>query len=286
MKLIRKNKKNFVSAVYYSEKLKVYLLLFFVLLVCSISFLKPSLTTDIKISTIDIISPLLSFINRPFEEASQKINSISNISALKAENARLKLENERLKEWYQTALMLDAENKSLHSLLNLNLSSEVKYVSARVLSDTQNTFSKTLLISAGESNNIKLNQVVLSGEGILGRIIEVGDKVSRILLITDINSRIPVKIEKINKKAIVTGDNSDFLSVMYMDYLDNDLIGKKVITTGDGGVFPAGLVVGTIAKIDNNIVYVKPLSQMDNIEFVKIIEKEDYENAVVQGNYN
>lgn len=282
MERLKKNRKSAVSALFFGEQIVFYLFTFFALLLIFVSLFQPQLTSKIKISVIDIISPILSSINRPFEEASQSINSISNIAALKAENERLQAENDRLKEWYQTALMLKAENKALQSLLNLKAEPEKQYISAKVISDTQNTFSKTLLISAGQDRGLLQDQIVLGGQGVLGRIIEVGKSTSRVLLVTDINSRIPVAIEDSNMSAILSGNNEEYLSLNYIDFVGQELAGQKVITTGEGGIFPAGLSVGRIENGENSSFIVIPFTQMTNIEFVKILNNVEEKLEPVQ----
>jgi len=275
MQRLRKKGKSFLPTFRIGRKIKFYLMIGISLLLIFISVIKPHIANDIKIGFLDTTSPLIAFISKPFEEASDGINSISNVAALKALNSKLKAENNRLKEWYQTALMLRAENQALQSLLNLKIDSEIQYISAEVLLDTQNTFSKTILIAAGDSDGLEKNQVVLSGDGVIGRVIKVGKKVSRILLITDLNSRIPVIIEDINKKAILSGGNDESLIIKHFDLTGSNILQKKVITTGDGGVFPAGLYVGVISNIENNQILVRPFSKLDNLHFVKILQKSD-----------
>jgi rod shape-determining protein MreC len=283
MERLRKNKKSFISVLSLWRRAKFYFLFFVAFILIFIALFRPQIASNIKIAIIDTVSPAISFINRPFEEASDSINSISNIAALKAENTRLKAENNRLKEWYQTALMLQAENKSLQSLLNLKIDPQIKYISARTLSDTQNAFSKTILIAAGAEQGIKKNQVVLGGEGVLGRIIEVGQNTSRVLLINDINSRIPITIENINKQAILSGNNEEHLLIQYLEFISDDMIGKKVITTGEAGVFPPGLSIGEIIKIKDKTVFVQPFVQTQNIEFVRILEGFEEGSAMILG---
>lgn len=273
MERLRKNRKSFIPFLLIGRKVKFYLLIAVSLFLIFISIIKPEIATQIKMGAIDTASPILEFISKPFEEASESINSISNIAALKAENSKLRTENTRLKDWYQTALMLSAENQALQSLLNLKIDSEIEYISARVLFDTQNTFSKTILIAAGKNENIEKDQVVLSGDGVIGRVIKAGEKISRVLLITDLNSRIPVTIEGVNKKAIISGNNNDDLLIKHLDITGNEILNKKVITTGEGGIFPAGLYVGTIKRIEGNQIFVNPFSKLDHFQFVRILQK-------------
>lgn len=237
-----------------------------------ITLIRPDAATNLRVYTTDITAPVLSFVGEPFQNMAEAIGSISGIAALRAENAKLKADNIRLKEWYQTALMLQAENKSLQDLLSLKADISASYISARVISDFKNAFVKTILINAGLDEGVKENQAVLSGEGMIGRVIEVGNNASRVLLLTDINSRIPVLVENSNQKAILTGKNSDLLFFKHIPRDSSLPDGARIVTSGDGGIFPPGLPVGRVVKDNQGIALVRPFSDMNRITYVRIMD--------------
>ena len=148
------------------------------------------------------------------------------------------------------------------------MSSDHKYVTARVISDGGNAFVKTLLVSSGGLEGIKKNQAVLAGEGMIGRIIEAGNKASRILLMTDINSRIPVIIEGTNQKAILTGNNGKYPALKHLPKDSGLVEGARIVTSGDGGVFPFGLPIGTVIIGKNGDKFIQPYADMDRITYV------------------
>src|SRR5262245_30718707 len=161
----------------------------------------------LRAGAADTFAPVLSAIGQPVQEAAIFVRNVSGLTQLQAENLRLQQENQRLREWYQTALVLEAENKSLRDLMNIRLDPQNSYITARVLADSGNTFVKSLLVSAGSNEGVKKGQAVISGDGVIGRIVEVGKNTARVLLLTDMNSRVPVLVENSRQHAILAGEN-------------------------------------------------------------------------------
>lgn len=253
------------------------LIISFILLISS--FVIPSSFSGLRTNTVDVFSPVISFIGRPFQAMSENVGSISGVASLRAENANLKAENIRLKEWYQTALMLQAENQSLQKLLNVKLNTHQNYITTRILSDNNASFVKTILISSGGSEGVKKNQAVLSGEGMIGRVIEAGKNSARVLLLTDVNSRLPVMIEGTNQKAILTGTNTETPILKHLPDNIGEIEGARIVTSGDGGLFPASLPVGRIVKNDNQFT-VKLYGEIDKISFVRVVDTTSPENLI------
>lgn len=252
-------------------------------LILIFGLVRPDAIAGLRIAVTDLMSPTISLLSSPFQNAATSIGNISGMASLRAENAQLKSENARLKEWYQTALMLQAENQSLQNLLNLKSNPAHKYTSTRVLSDAGNAFVKTLIVASGKQDGIKNNQAVLAGDGMIGRIIEAGKNASRVLLITDINSRIPVLIEGSQQKAVLAGNNSDTLSLKHLSKDSSLIEGARIITSGDGGVFPQGFPIGRLAKYPDGSFVVKPFVNTDKITHVRIVDAPVTDN-LIRGN--
>ena len=235
---------------------------------------------DARLAATDIMTPVLSAFTQPFQNMAEAVSGVSGVAALRAENAQLKAENIRLKEWYQTALMLQAENQSLQELLNLKVDPAYKYITARVISDAGNAFVKTILVALGSEEGVQKNQAVLAGEGMIGRIIEAGEKSSRILLLNDINSRIPVLIEGSSQKAILAGNNTEFPVLKHLPEDAGVIEGARVVTSGHGGVFPPGLPIGRIVKSPDGELIVKPYAEVNKVSFVRVINSNTDKNLI------
>ncbi len=244
-----------------------------------ISLVNPALFSGPRSGALDAAAPLVAAVSKPFQAVSDALSGMTGLTQLKAENVSLKAENQKLKEWYQTAMLLQAENASLKDLLNVLPEPEQSYITTRVIGDSGSSFVKSLIIQAGTSENVKKGQAVLGDKGMIGRVIETGRNASRILLVTDINSRVPVIVEGSNQKAVLAGTNE---AMPVLEHLPPDVLiekGARVITSGHGGMFPQGLPVGQVTSIEKGIVEVTLYSDPANASYVQIIEKPDDPNV-------
>jgi rod shape-determining protein MreC len=112
----------------------------------------------------------------------------------------------------------------------------------------------------------------LTGDGLAGRIAEVGRRSARVLLLTDINSRVPVLVERTRDRAILAGDNSNHPQLLYLKPRAELRVGDRVVTSGDGGVFPAGLPVGVVDSIEDGVVGIAPFVDWDRMEYLRIVD--------------
>ena len=243
------------------------------------SMIAPTLLQKPRIGVTDTVAPIIAAVGQPFRFVADGISGMTGITQLRAENDRLKAENARLKEWYQTALLLKAENQSLKDLLNVIPEPEQSYISTRVIGDSGSSYVRSLLIQAGKEDGVVEGQAVMGSQGMIGRIIEVGNRASRILLLNDINSHIPVTIEGTNQKAILAGTNDDLLM---LDHLPSDTLieeGARVVTSSHGGMFPQGLPIGKVVKTDSGEIAVEPFTDPVNASYVQVIEKPDDPNV-------
>jgi len=185
---------------------------------------------------------------------------------------RLREENQHLLEWQSAARKLSAENQNLKSQLNFAPDAEPGFVTARVIADTGGAFVHSILVSAGARDGVAKGQAVVTGDGLVGRVHAVGTRSVRVLLVTDLNSRIPVIIEATRTRAILAGDNSERPRLIHLPPGATASIGDRVVTSGHGGAFPPGLPVGVVAQISDGNVLIKPYAQRDRLEFVRIVD--------------
>jgi len=247
------------------------------------SIVSPQSISGVRMSVTDSVAPLLGTITKPVVHAADMVRNASGLGDLQAENIRLKQENLRLKEWYQTALLLEAENKSLRDLLNVKIEPHYKTITARTLADNGNAFAKSILISAGSKDGVQKGQAVMASEGLIGRVVEAGQHSARVLLITDINSRVPVLVEDTRQHAILAGSNETSTSLLHLPPDSNVKEGVRVITSGHGGMFPHGLVIGRIAQDENGAVQVQPFADFDRLVHVRVLDKSADPNLVPAG---
>lgn len=253
---------------------------FFVSVCClMVSTVRPSAFDGPRAQAMEMFGPVVGAFSHPFQEAASTIEEIAGISDIRAEMADLKQENIRLRQWYQAALTLESENESLRELLNVKVNSSNRFVTARVLADSANAYVRSVLVGAGNADGVVKGQAVLSGEGLVGRVVEVSENVSRVLLLTDLNSRVPVLIEGVRKKAILVGNNSDEVS---LEFLPEDVSlakGSRVVTSGDGGLFPPGLPIGVISSALGDPVKISIFADLDDMIFVRVVDNPAMESG-------
>ncbi len=239
----------------------------------SLSALHPGSLQGMRTQTADLAAPLLAAVSKPLHDAAAYVRSVSGLADLQAENERLRQENARLKQWYQTALQLQTENAALQDLLNVTLPPHHNFITARVIADSGNAFARSLLVLAGAHDGVSAGQAVLSDRGLIGRVVESGGKTARVLLLDDINSRIPVMVEGTNQRAVLAGANDGLPALLY---LPPDIAieeGARVLTSGHGGLLPFGLPVGAVVQDDNGRLLVRPYAEINQVHIVRIVER-------------
>ena len=250
--------------------------LIFILISAAISFMvldkNESITIErTSVVIADVFSPILDFISRPAASISQFFQSLDNLSQLHKDNIRLRAENERLKDWQMIARDLGAQNRVLKTLLGFTSDLPPSQVTARVIGDAAGPFIRTLIINVGTNRGLKKGNAVISGEGLIGRVISVGRRSARVLLITDINSRIPVLVESSRDRAILTGTNIGQTKLLFLPTSVDLTEGDRVVTSGHGGVFPVGLPVGTMINAGDGNVLVSTFARLGRLEYVRVL---------------
>ncbi len=182
---------------------------------------------------------------------------------------QLKKENEELKNNILNSDFLELENTQLRKLIEEQTSSESNFVSARVMLDKQSPYLNSFIINIGSNKNIKNGMAALDGKKFIGRIVDVNFFSSRVLLISDLNSKIPVITAPSAHHAILSGHGIKNPTLEYLPENNNIQDGDKVYTSGKEGIFYPGIPVGEV-KIVNNIIEVLLFSDLSQITFVNI----------------
>ena len=193
-----KNLNTFISPVIF---LIVFLLVF-------INKTDLNMISKIRGLSLDIITPISSIVAFPINKTSEFINYAYHIKNLSLENDRLKIENKRLLRWKTLSTRLIDENEAYKQLLNVQDKNLQLQQTVRILTQPSGSFINSIQLNAGKNKDIKINSSVINERGLVGRIIEVGNFSSKVLLINDMNSNIPVKVFNTDINAIITG-NSD-----------------------------------------------------------------------------
>ena len=221
---------------------------------------------------IDVVAPILYALSQPFVTVNRIISEGQEILAVTTENEALRGDRARLFQWQAVARKLEVENRMLKGLLNFKPGPKVSFISGRVVADTGGAFVHSMILNAGTKDGVRKGQAVVTGDGLLGRIASVGRRAARVLLITDLNSRIPVVLESSRMRAIMVGTNDDRPRLSRLSTGTVISNGDRVVTSGHGGVFPSGLPIGIVSSVSGGIIKVRTFFDRDRVEFVRIID--------------
>jgi len=227
---------------------------------------------SLRVSVADAASPALELLSRPLSAFGYLADRSREFLNVYGDNRRLAGENERLLNWQQAALRLASENARLRELLKLTPEPTATFITARVIANSGGAYVRSLMVHAGSENGVERGQAAVTGEGLVGRVSEVGSWAARVLLVTDLNSRVPVIVEGPQQRAVLTGDNSERPCLHYLDGGAGIKVGDRVVTSGQGGVFPPGLPVGVVASLDGDAPRVEPYVEMSRVEYLRIVD--------------
>ena len=226
----------------------------------------------LRVNVADALSPVLELVAEPVSGAASIFGSFEDAVAVYHNNRELREENQRLLQWQEVARRLAAENSALRDLVKLVPEQASSALAARVIADSGGAYMRNVLVNAGARDGVARGQAALSGEGLVGRVSEVGSRTARILLLTDLNSHIPVTVERTGERAMLDGDNSDRPRLVFLDPKTTTDSGDRIVTSGAGGVFPPGLPVGVVSAVESGVVRIEPYAELSRLQMVRLID--------------
>jgi rod shape-determining protein MreC len=233
---------------------------------------QPALIEGTRTHIVDVLAPALDAVARPMTVSQNVIANVNNYLSLHTENAKLRADNVQLKQWQNAVVSLQNENRELHKLLHFKTEPGYAYISARVIADTGGPYVRGLIVTAGKLDGVREGMAAMTGEGLVGRVVEVGDWSSRVLLVTDLNSRIPVTIAGSGDRAVLGGDNSSEPKLLYLPQDAVLSAGATVVTSGHGGVFPPNLPVGAVIETARGVYSVVPSADMGRVNYIRLVD--------------
>ena len=221
----------------------------------------------------DTIAPALQFIETIKTNATETWDNISAIPTLQEKIHTLTQENITLQKALTHWQTVQRRNQILTQSLKIIEGMPKLVATIPVLTNPLLGFHHTLIIAGGASHGLTVDQPVLIHQNLIGRIKEMGGRTARVILLTDLTSRVPVMIGDTNDHAILLGNGSPHPQLLYLDKPHDVKVGAPVVTSGYGGIFPEGLPVGHIQSVHAGIARVTLSAQWDHLRYVHILEK-------------
>lgn len=226
---------------------------------------------NIRLAILDKFVPNVSFLISPFTVLQNIFLDFRSYSEIFQINQELTKEIQKLKYWKEQAIQWEAKYAKLLDLNNVKLDPKLSYFSATVLADSGSGFRQNILINVGRKDGVKNGWATTDGLGLVGRITGVGKETSLVMLLTDTSSKIAVSIQPSGEKAIVHGDNSKFPTIELIEKEDLVKAGDRIFTSGDGEVFPKGLLVGNVVRDSTGRARVNLAADYKRLTFLKVI---------------
>lgn len=236
-----------------------------------------------RAAVVDRVVPSFDWAMAPVTGVANLVSDFRSYQQLVDQNRDLRRELQQMKAWKEAALQLEQENAKLLDLNNVRLDSQLTYVTGVVLADSGSPFRQSVLLNIGSRDGIQDGWPAMDGIGLVGRIAGVGQETSRVILLTDTSSRIPVIIQPSGQKAILSGDNTLNPPIEFLEDPDMVRPGDRVVSSGDGDVFPPGLQIGQVALGSDRRLRVRLSADYERLEFLRVLRSQARETITDPG---
>ena len=225
-----------------------------------------------RMALVDRFFPSFEWALVPVTSVTRMVSDFQSYTRVYEQNQELRRELQRMKGWREAALQLEQKNAQLLALNNVKLNARLAFITGEVMTDSGSPFGQSALVNIGRQDGVSDGSAAVDGLGLVGRIAGVGEVTSRILFLSDVSSSVPVIIIPSGRRAIVRGDNS---IVPPLDFLDSEVgvqAGSRVMTSGDGGVFPSDILIGQVAIGPQGYFRVRLAADYENLDFIRVLK--------------
>ena len=234
----------------------------------------------VRIEILDRVIPNFAWATYPLTGTINIIRSAKSYKRIYHQNQELRRELQQMKAWKEAALQQEQENARLQDLNNVRLDPKFIKITGVVLADSGSPFRKTVLLNLGRRDGMVDGWAVMDGIGLVGRIAGVGERTSRVVLLDDTASRVAVKIESNGQTALLVGDNTSNPPIEFLEAPETVQPGDRVMTSGDGGVFPPGILVGQVTQTQSGRLRVRLAADMQRLEFLLVIRHKPHDKIL------
>lgn len=220
---------------------------------------------------VDAVVPSFEWALVPVTKTVEMFESFQSYKRIYDQNQELRRELRQMQSWKEAALQLEQQNAKLLALNNVSIDPKFTYVTGVVLADNGSPFRQSVLLNVGARDGIRDGWATMDGLGLVGRISGVGKNTARVILLTDSNSRLPVTIQPSGQRAILSGDNTGRPTLEFIETPELVRPGDRVVSSGDGGVFPADILIGQVTLGSDRRVRVILAADYERLDFLRVL---------------
>lgn len=202
----------------------------------------------IRAEVVERIVPGFEWLLTPATRLARMAQDFQSYARIYEQNEELRRELQQMKAWREAAVQLEQENARLLDLNKVRIDPELTFITGVVIADSGSPFRRSVILNVGAEDGVQDGWATMDGLGVVGRIAGTGASTARVILLTDPNSKVPVTIQPSGQRAMVVGDNSSTPLLDFIEAPERIRAGDRVVTSGDGGLFPPNLLVGQVAQ--------------------------------------
>ncbi|TVS02709.1 MAG: rod shape-determining protein MreC [Rhodobacteraceae bacterium] len=236
-----------------------------------------------RMAVIDRVVPSFDWAMRPVARAVAMAENFRSYARIIEQNQELRRELQQMRAWREAALQLEQRNAQLLDLNQVRLDPQLTHVTGVVMADSGSPFRNSVLLNVGARDGVQDGWAVMDGLGLAGRVAGVGNRTARVVLLTDTASALPVVIQPSGQRAMLVGDTSAFPLLEFIESPDEVRPGDRVISSDDGGVFPAGLLVGEVVQTRDRRLRVRIAADYSRLEFLRVLRSRPVERITDTG---
>lgn len=236
-----------------------------------------------RMAVIDRVVPSFDWALAPVTQVTALADDFRSYARIMEQNQQLRRELQQMRAWREAALQLEQRNAELLDLNQVRLDPQLTHVTGVVMADSGSPFRNSVLLNVGERDGVVDGWAVMDGLGLAGRISGVGNRTARVVLLTDSASRVPVVVQPSGQRAMLSGDNSAFPLLDFVEDPDDLRPGDRVVSSDDGGVFPAGLLVGEVVMSRDRRLRVRLAADYGRLEFLRVLRSRPLEQITSTG---
>jgi rod shape-determining protein MreC len=225
----------------------------------------------LRAAITDAVVPRMDWALTPVTRVLRMMEDFQSYARVYEQNQELRRELQQMRAWREAALQLEQRNAQLLDLNQVRVDPQLTHVTGVVLADSGSPFRRSVLLNVGQRDGITDGWAVMDGLGLAGRIAGVGQRTARVILLTDPASRIPVQVQPSNQRGLLSGDNTPLPLLEFLDAGEDIRPGDRVVSSGDGGVFPPGLLIGEVVQGPDRRLRVRLAADFSRLDFLRVL---------------